>query len=96
MSFFTIPKTLGALGTAGELAAAMADAYSAYNGGLNQSNNVGSMIAAVVGAAATAMQMKASPAFLRGLGMGLAPAASITQASLNLATLQSATTSADK
>lgn len=96
MSFCAIPKTLGSLGTAGELAAAAAGANSAYNGGLGQSNNVGAMGAAVVAGTATAMQMERSPAFLRGLGMGLAPAAAATQASLSLAALQNATTSADR
>jgi Ca2+-binding RTX toxin-like protein len=96
MSFCAIPKTLGSLGTAGELAAAAAGANSAYNGGLGQSNNVGAMEAAVVAGTATAMQMEQSPAFLRGLGMGLAPAAAATQASLSLAALQNATTSADR
>ncbi|MDZ4304578.1 MAG: hypothetical protein U1C13_23475, partial [Pseudomonas sp.] len=96
MSFCAIPKTLGALGTAGELAAATAGANSAYNAGLGQSNNVGAMAAAVVAGTATAMQIKESPAFLRGLGMGLAPAAAAAQASLNLAALQNATTPADR
>lgn len=96
MSFCAIPKTLGALGTAGELAAATAGANSAYNAGLGQSNNVGAMGAAVVAGTATAMQMELSPAFLRGLGMGLAPAAAATQASLSLAALQNATTPADR
>ena len=96
MSFCSIPQTLGALGTAGELAAATADANSAYTGGLDKSNNVGSMGAAVVAATATAMQLERSPAFLRGLGMGFAPAAAATQASLNLAALQNATSAADE
>ncbi len=68
MSSCAIPKTLGALGTAGELAAATAGANAAYNAGLGQSNNVGAMGAAVVAGTATAMQMERSPAFLRGPG----------------------------
>lgn len=47
MSFCSIPKEFGRRGTA-------ADANSAYTGGLDKPNNVGSMGAAVVGTTALA------------------------------------------
>lgn len=96
MSFCAIPKTLGNLGTAGELAAATAGANSAYNSGPDKSINVAAMAAAVVAGVATALQLRLSPAFLRGLGLGVAPAASIAQASLSLAALQNATSAGEK
>ena len=96
MSFCSIPKSLGALGTTGELSAAGADGRAAHVGGLDNPKNQLSMGAAVVAAVATAFQMEKSPSFLRGLGIGLAPAAAVAQVARSWASLESANTAADK
>lgn len=96
MRFCRIPRDLGGLGTTGEVAAATAGAMSSYTAGTHNPANAAAMGAAVVAGAAAAFQMKHFPAFLRGLGMGLAPSASFTQATLSIAAFQNAKTGADR
>ena len=97
MSWFAIPKEIGALGSAGEVAAAATDARAAYMGGLDEPKHVASMGAALVAAWATAVQMlDRSHPLLRGLAIGAAPAAAVTQATMSLVSLKTAETSAER
>ena len=79
----------------GEIAAAAGDAYGAYQGGLGTPSNQASFGAAVAAAAATLAASANGAPFLIGLGIGIAPAASVTQLVLNIANLQNAQNPAD-
>lgn len=81
--------------TVGEVAAASGDAYGAYQGGLSTPSNQASFGAAVAAAASTVASTGRFGAFAQGLGIGVAPAAAVTQAAMNLAALQNAQTPGD-
>jgi hypothetical protein len=72
----------------GELAAAAADAYGAYQGGLGSPSNQASIGAAVAAGVATIASSGRWGPFPQGLGIGVAPATSGTQLSINIGNLQ--------
>jgi hypothetical protein len=74
--------------TIGELAAAAADAYGAYQGGLGSPSNQASFGAAVAAGAATIASNGRWGPFPQGLGIGVAPAASVTQLGINIGNLK--------
>ncbi len=76
--------------TMGEVAAAAGDAYGAYQGGMSTPANQASFGAAVSAGAAAAASTGRFGAFAQGLGIGVAPAAAMTQAMMNLNNLQNA------
>ncbi len=80
--------------TMGEVAAAAGDAYGAYQGGMSTPTNQASFGAAVASGAAVMASTGRFGAFAQGLGPGVAPAAAVTQAAMNLAALQNAQTPA--
>ncbi|HND28261.1 MAG TPA: hypothetical protein PKV87_11430 [Pseudomonadales bacterium] len=80
--------------TMGEVAAAAGDAYGAYQGGMSTPTNQASFGAAVASGAAVMASTGRFGAFAQGLGLGVAPAAAVTQAAMNLAALQNAQTPA--
>jgi len=82
--------------TTGELAAAAADAYGAHQKGLSTSANVASFGAAVAAGAAVIASTGFFGAFVRGIGIGTAPAAAVTQATMSLVSLKTAESSADR
>jgi len=74
--------------TIGELAAAAADAYGAYQGGLGSPSSQASFGAAVAAGAATIASNGRWGPFPQGLGIGVAPAASVTQLGINIGNLK--------
>ena len=82
--------------TTGELAAAAADAYGAHQKGLSTSANVASFGAAVAAGAAVIASTGFFGAFVRGIGIGTAPAAAVTQATMSLVSLKTAESSAER
>jgi len=81
--------------TVGEIAAASGDAYGAYQGGLVSPSAQASFGAAVAAAAAAIASTGRLGGFPQGLGIGIAPAASMTQLAMNINSLQNAATPAD-
>jgi len=81
--------------TVGEVAAAAGDAYGAYQGGMSMPANQASFGAAVAAGAAAMASTGSFGAFAQGLGIGVAPAAAVTQTMMNLNSLQNAQNSGE-
>ena len=79
----------------GKLTTAAGDAYGNYQGGFDSPANKASFGAALTSIVVTLTDKLDEKYFLKGLGTGVAPAASVIQLSISIANLENAKTPAD-